>query len=266
MIYQVGDLVLNVHDYPYPGGDPSMYPPAGRSAGSSGMGMGGMGGGGMGSGGTGGSTEQSPGGVPYRITMNDLMMTVTSMVEPSSWDQQGGPGSIGQLGTAMLVSQTADVHRQIQDLLEELRKGTAGECQTVEIDCAGCCSTRTSWISSFLPAEEGRQEVDRKVLGVHSPAHQFPRTERSASAANWVRSWRAARVETSSKATFRWSDALETPQRPDEQYVFEGRLRARTFTQLRGQGDTQSGVVGDSGAVSAINRLSIGQTSAYCLR
>jgi len=53
-----------------------------------------------------------------------LMKLVTGMVRPFSWDSQGGPGRIEyfDLGSALVVNQTADVIREVQDLLEALRR------------------------------------------------------------------------------------------------------------------------------------------------
>jgi hypothetical protein len=53
-----------------------------------------------------------------------LMKLVTGMVRPFSWDAQGGPGRIEffDIGSALVVNQTADVIREVQDLLEALRR------------------------------------------------------------------------------------------------------------------------------------------------
>lgn len=53
-----------------------------------------------------------------------LMKLVTGMVRPFSWDSQGGPGRIEyfDIGSALVVNQTADVIREVQDLLEALRR------------------------------------------------------------------------------------------------------------------------------------------------
>jgi type II secretory pathway component GspD/PulD (secretin) len=53
-----------------------------------------------------------------------LMKLVTGMVRPFSWEAQGGPGRIEyfDLGSALVVNQTADVIREVADLLEALRR------------------------------------------------------------------------------------------------------------------------------------------------
>jgi RNA polymerase sigma factor (sigma-70 family) len=53
-----------------------------------------------------------------------LMRIITNVVEPSSWDTMGGPGTIDYavLGMAFVVNQTPQVHERIQALLDGLRK------------------------------------------------------------------------------------------------------------------------------------------------
>ena len=53
-----------------------------------------------------------------------LMELITSTVEPDSWDTIGGPGAVEPFPTnlSLVISQTQDVHDQIADLLEQLRR------------------------------------------------------------------------------------------------------------------------------------------------
>jgi tetratricopeptide (TPR) repeat protein len=53
-----------------------------------------------------------------------LIKLVTSMVRPHSWDGQGGPGKVEffDIGSALVVNQTADVIQEIADLLDALRR------------------------------------------------------------------------------------------------------------------------------------------------
>ena len=44
------------------------------------------------------------------------------MVKPDSWEKVGGPGSIREYEWALVISQTGDVHREIQSLLRDLRE------------------------------------------------------------------------------------------------------------------------------------------------
>jgi len=82
------------------------------SAGNPGFGMdtGGMGPGGLG------------GGV--FADFDSLIDLVTSTVAPTTWDGVGGPGSVQPFPTnlSLVISQTQQVHEQIADLLEQLRR------------------------------------------------------------------------------------------------------------------------------------------------
>jgi general secretion pathway protein D len=53
-----------------------------------------------------------------------LIDLITSTVKPPSWETVGGPGSIAKFETnlSIVVSQTQEVHEEITDLLEQLRK------------------------------------------------------------------------------------------------------------------------------------------------
>jgi general secretion pathway protein D len=53
-----------------------------------------------------------------------LIELITSTIKPTTWDSVGGPGSIAPFETnlSIVVSQTQDVHEEIVDLLEQLRK------------------------------------------------------------------------------------------------------------------------------------------------
>jgi general secretion pathway protein D len=55
---------------------------------------------------------------------DSLIELITTTVAPSSWEDAGGPGSIKEFETnlTLVVSNTRDVHDQIADLLEQLRR------------------------------------------------------------------------------------------------------------------------------------------------
>jgi hypothetical protein len=124
-------------------------------------------GGGMGMGSTGGGTGnpragQNSSSAPAQITMDGILLALTSMVEPTSWDEVGGPGSVQPLGTSLLVSQTAAVHQQIEGFLKQLREGS-GERKTVTID-ARWLFLDSDELDELIPPQEGGPQVDRKVL------------------------------------------------------------------------------------------------------
>ncbi len=53
-----------------------------------------------------------------------LIELITSTISPNSWDEVGGPGSIAgfDANLSLVVSQTQEVHEQLADLLEQLRR------------------------------------------------------------------------------------------------------------------------------------------------
>jgi general secretion pathway protein D len=55
---------------------------------------------------------------------DSLIELITTTVEPTSWDEVGGPGSIAPFETnlSLVISQTQEVHEEIADLLEQLRR------------------------------------------------------------------------------------------------------------------------------------------------
>ncbi len=55
---------------------------------------------------------------------DSLINLITGTVKPQTWDSVGGPGSIEPFETnfSIVVSQTQDVHEEIVDLLEQLRR------------------------------------------------------------------------------------------------------------------------------------------------
>ena len=55
---------------------------------------------------------------------DSLIDLITVAVEPQTWDEVGGPGSISpfQNNLSLVISQTEDVHEQIVELLEQLRR------------------------------------------------------------------------------------------------------------------------------------------------
>jgi general secretion pathway protein D len=71
--------------------------------------------GGMGPGGLGGGTSAD---------FESLIELITSTIAPTTWDDVGGPGSVQQFqgNLSLVISQTQEVHEEIADLLEQLRR------------------------------------------------------------------------------------------------------------------------------------------------
>jgi type II secretory pathway component GspD/PulD (secretin) len=146
MTHQVADLVIPVQDFgdlrtpinpsplvpqpppesaPTPAGSRFSLPggtPVGSAAGSQ------LGAGSAGSpfatagGGSNGSNVTKRG--PSNTQEEVLIKLITSTVQPRSWSEMGGPGTIDYfpLSMALVISQTADIQEQVQDLLAALRR------------------------------------------------------------------------------------------------------------------------------------------------
>jgi len=96
----------------------------GRGGGMGGFG-GGMGGFGGGMGGPGMGGGVGAGGNPMvGDASQDLIDLIQKTIAPASWDVNGGPGSIYYFrpGHAMVISNTDEVHGQVGDVLDQLRR------------------------------------------------------------------------------------------------------------------------------------------------
>ena len=172
LTYDVGDLVLNVPDHPYAGTSNSARPT---------MPMGGMGGGGMGggdfgiggmgmAGGMGGMQKarepmlQSSSG---KITMAELYRVIAGVVASDTWGPAGGEGSLMPLGNSLVIRQTAEVHRQIGDLLKQLRAGAATQ-KTVAIDARWLLLDSDDLDRLISTQQKGCPLVNRKILAEYT--------------------------------------------------------------------------------------------------
>jgi len=98
----------------------------GGGMGGFGGGMGGgMGGMGMGMGGPGMGMGMGMGGnALVGDASQELIDLIQKTIAPASWDVNGGPGSIYYFrpGHAMVISNTEEVHGQVNDVLDQLRR------------------------------------------------------------------------------------------------------------------------------------------------
>ena len=72
-----------------------------------------------------------------RTSIDELIEAITSTIEPESWDDVGGAGSIAPLGNALLISNEEHIHEQIGTLLDSFRERW-GTLRTI--------STRAYWL------------------------------------------------------------------------------------------------------------------------
>jgi type II secretory pathway component GspD/PulD (secretin) len=61
---------------------------------------------------------------PYQTLHNQLQDLIVQTIDPMSWDEKGGGGTIKYypLGMSLVISQTPDVQEQVEDLLARLRE------------------------------------------------------------------------------------------------------------------------------------------------
>ena len=90
------------------------------------MSSGGMGGsmmGGMG-GGLGGASQHEPQRplTAEELKAEQLMGIVTTAVDPDSWQEMGGIGTIGEYNGLIVVRQTARTHTKVEKVLDMLRE------------------------------------------------------------------------------------------------------------------------------------------------
>lgn len=161
--YEIGDLVFSVPDYTL-----EANPTAMRMQNSSGFGGGGMGGGGGGgfgatgfAGGRGGDAAQSAGPAP--LTMDSIIQVIVTTVAPDSWREGGGAGQAAALGTTLVVRQSPEAQQAIDQLLTDLRDGSASR-RTITIDARWLLLDSDSLEKLTSAGEDGRLTIDRQAL------------------------------------------------------------------------------------------------------
>jgi hypothetical protein len=59
---------------------------------------------------------------PNKVNYDALIELISGTIQPQTWDQVGGPASISPYRGTLVISQTAEVHQEIQKLLRDLRQ------------------------------------------------------------------------------------------------------------------------------------------------
>jgi hypothetical protein len=59
---------------------------------------------------------------PARDRLDSLIELMQTTIQPQSWDDVGGPGNMDALQQNLVVTQTIEVHEEIQDLLAAIRR------------------------------------------------------------------------------------------------------------------------------------------------
>ena len=100
-----------------------------------------------------------------RSSLDDLMKAITSTINPTSWDDVGGPGSIASLGSSLLISNDLRTHDQIDALLEQLRKRW-GTLRTVSVRAEWLWLTATQLDQLLLDAQKPAKGDDVRAFGL----------------------------------------------------------------------------------------------------
>ncbi|MDX2198664.1 MAG: hypothetical protein SF069_06795 [Phycisphaerae bacterium] len=133
LVYDIRDLLVNVPRF----ANAAQLDPAqalqnvGQQQGGFGAGGGAGGGGGGGGGGQGGQLFQGGGQQNQEddfdagALVERILDLIRQTVEPDSWRENGGEASIRELNGQLIIYNTSDSHRQVQDLLGQLRETRA---------------------------------------------------------------------------------------------------------------------------------------------
>jgi hypothetical protein len=84
--------------------------------GGAGLGGDGLGGGGL------GEIPGLEGGLMPPTPEQQLIRVITGTIEPDSWSEMGGPGSIQSINGLIVINHTRDVHDQVKHLLQLLEE------------------------------------------------------------------------------------------------------------------------------------------------
>ncbi|MEQ8789666.1 MAG: M56 family metallopeptidase [Pirellulaceae bacterium] len=95
------------------------------------------------------------------VEFNSLVELITSTVAPDTWSNVGGSGAISPFETnlSLVVRQTRDVHEEIADLLEQLRRLQDIQV-TLQVQTARVSAERFDWISRHPEVMQGEQLAD----------------------------------------------------------------------------------------------------------
>ena len=86
---------------------------------------------------------------------------------PENQNDAGGEGNLMQLGNSLVISQTPAVHRQIENLLKQLR-ADSGKQKTVSIDARWLLLGSDDLDRLISTDEDGCPRVDRKMLAEYT--------------------------------------------------------------------------------------------------
>ncbi len=100
---------------------------------------------------------------PRRINMDDLINAITSTVEPESWDEVGGPGSISAIGGALAIRQTQAIQSQVKSFLEELQR-EIGTLRVLTIDAQWLLLSKTQLAQLQTSADPKKSPIAGRTI------------------------------------------------------------------------------------------------------
>lgn len=98
--------------------------------------------------------------------MDSLINVLYSVIDSSSWRENGGIAEARAFGNSLVVSQTPEIHAQIEQLLKQLRSG-AGERKSVTVDAR--------WL---LLSSDELDQLFAKKNGAQQSNHGVPTVDR----------------------------------------------------------------------------------------
>ncbi len=99
-----------------------------------------------------------------RTDLDGLIDAITSTIEPTSWGEVGGPGTIAPVGNSLIVSNTRNVHEQITALLDTFRKRW-GTLRTVTVQAHWLWLTEPQ-LNGLLVADAKSYAGEPRVFGL----------------------------------------------------------------------------------------------------
>jgi type II secretory pathway component GspD/PulD (secretin) len=195
-----------------------------------------------------------------------LLRVVTSMVRPYSWDAMGGPGKAEfyEIGSALVVTNTEDVLREVGDLLEAYRRlqsvsvvtevrvltVPAGFCERVGIKRDGNPGLTEEQVRGLLEAAEGQRDAS---------VQQFPKVTTFVGQTATVRCGERRFFVTGVEATRVKGEAVmvakNTPVELGDTLTLRGRVSAdHRFVSLQAK-VTRTRVEGESKLLPVVTQI-----------
>lgn len=126
-------------------------------------------------GGVGQASEANPQPVT-RITMHQLISAITEIIDPETWDENGGLGAISPIGGSLAIRQTPTVQAKVQELLSDLkREGGTLRPLTVRAKWLWLNRDQLTQLSGGSKAKKGASEtIDKDALAaLPADAHRY---------------------------------------------------------------------------------------------